>query len=425
VSERRRGLIAGALGLALAFGPAAFALAGDFNPLGDGSDFNNADLVRDPTTGCENCEPNPPHEWGDPFFDVDWSLALRGAYVQSSGASYFEASAVPSVTLSHQNLRGGYEFTANAEVTRSTIEDFRIPSATAGFSGEYRLDAVTEAKGSAAFTASRASAAAPGVTGIEVQPLVLDASGEASISREFGQFVLTGTLDGSRTSYGETILSGGIPADNSHQSNWRAGAALRLGYRVTPILTAFVDGRVGYQQYDAASPTYLVKFDAADYEGRVGLSGKWNEMLEAEASVGYGQRRFVDASFGSAASMLYDASVTFRPDETLEIRGAFETTFGAPGPDSGGTARLQYAATGDLAYRVNPWLRWRASAGWMQAQLIGTATTENGHDAGLGADYLLNEHTTLTADYAYSYRETTPNPGEDSHRVTLGVTFSR
>ncbi len=402
------------------------ALAEDFNPLGDGSGFNNADLVRDPTTGCENCQPNPPHEWDAPFFDLDWSLALRGAYVQSGGTGYFEASAVPSVTLSHETLRGGYDFAASAEITRSTIEDFRLAAARGGLSARYQLDELTAVSGSVALSMSRASATAPGVAGnIGIQPLVLEAGADAEVSRDFGPFVVTATADASRTSYGETTLTNGTLVDNTSQSNWSAGAVLRVGYRVTPILTAFVEGGAGYQWYDAPSPTYLVALNAADYELRTGLSGTWNEILEAEASIGIGHRRFAEAALGGVTSALYDASVTFRPDETLEMRGAFTTEFDAPGAGSGGTARLQYAATADVSYRVNPWLRWRASAGWQQAQLIGTATVEHGYDAGIGADYLLNEHTTLTADYAYSYRETTPAPGDDSHRVTLGVTFSR
>ncbi len=41
---------------------AAYAQDAAFNPLGDGADYDNADLLRDETTGCENCEPDPPHE---------------------------------------------------------------------------------------------------------------------------------------------------------------------------------------------------------------------------------------------------------------------------------------------------------------------------------------------------------------------------
>ena len=52
-----------------------------------------------------------------------------------------------------------------------------------------------------------------------------------------------------------------------------------------------------------------------------------------------------------------------------------------------------------------------------------SSRSRNAWNAGVGADYLLNEFTTLTADYAYSYSEAPPNPPEDAHRVTVGVTF--
>ncbi|HHY48205.1 MAG TPA: hypothetical protein GYA10_00425, partial [Alphaproteobacteria bacterium] len=142
----------------LAMGLAAPAMAGQFNPLGDGSDYNNADLLRDPTTGCENCAPNPPHEWDDPWFDLDWSLALRGSYVHTTSTDYFEAIASPSVSLSHEMLRGGYSFSASAEVTRSTLEDVRLQAGRVGFEGNYRLDAATAANGAFAFAVTQDSA---------------------------------------------------------------------------------------------------------------------------------------------------------------------------------------------------------------------------------------------------------------------------
>jgi hypothetical protein len=307
---------------------------------------------------------------------------------------------------------------------RSTIEDARLSSASVGFSGDYRLDESTgiEAVGNLSFT--QASSEGPGVDpNILVQPQVLAGDGEASVSRDVGPLVFTGRVNGSRTVYGPTTLVGPVLVDNTHQSNWTAGAGLRVGYRVTPILTAFIDGSAGYQWYDAPSPTLLVKFDAADFQVRSGISVNWHEVLEAETSLGYGLRRFAEPMLGEASALLYDASLTFRPDETLEVKGAFTTSFGAPGPDSGGTARLEYAATGDIGYVVNPWLKLRAAAGWSHALLIGTADTETAWNAGVGADYVLNEFTTLTGDYIYSYGQATPDPPEDSHRVTLGVTL--
>src|SRR5690606_26909765 len=90
---RRLEAAIGSLLLAALLAPAA--LAEDFNTLGDGSGTNNADLLRDPTTGCENCTIAPPAEWNAPPFDLDWSLALRGAYVHTPGGDYIEGVAAP------------------------------------------------------------------------------------------------------------------------------------------------------------------------------------------------------------------------------------------------------------------------------------------------------------------------------------------
>ena len=62
------------MAVATALAAAAAPVVGaEFNPLGDGSDFNNGDLLRDETTGCENCQPQP-HEWDEPPFELDWQL---------------------------------------------------------------------------------------------------------------------------------------------------------------------------------------------------------------------------------------------------------------------------------------------------------------------------------------------------------------
>lgn len=420
-------ILAFAAAAALTGGAAAPAFAGDdFNPLGDGSGFSNLDLVREPATGCENCAPVPPHEWDEPWFDLDWSLALRGSYVRTPTSNYFEATAVPQVSLHHEMLRGGYDFSASAEISRSTLEDVRLGAVNVGFAGEYQLNNETALAGNLDLSLTRASAEAPGVDpNILIQPLVFNGDGEVSATRDLGPLLVTGRLNGSRTVYGPTTMVGPVQVDNTHQSNWIGGAGLRVGYRVTPILTAFIDGTVDHQWYDAVSPTYLVKLDATDYQARTGLSVKFNEVLEGEASIGYGLRRFDEAALGQASSILYDGSVTFRPDETLELKGTFTTNFGAPGADTGGTARLEYAAIGDVAYTVNPWLKLRATAGWQHAMLIGTPDTEDGWNAGAGLDYVLNEFTTVNADYVYSWSQSTPDPAEDEHRVTVGLTFHR
>lgn len=423
---RGRSTLTLCLSAVLLAGVALPAAAEDFIPLGDGSAANNADLLRDPSTGCENCEPDPPHDFSAPWLDLDWNVALRGAFVHTSTGDYLEGSAIPSFTFRHETMRGGYEVIGSAEFDRSTIEGLRIGALRSAFKGDYRLDADTGIAGQLNLSRMQASANAPGTDPtILTQPVVLAGDGTVSLSRDVGPLVFTGTFSGSRTVYGATILTDLSSVDNSAQNNWTSAAALRIGYRVTPVLTAFVEGEAGYQWYDLPSPVYLVKLDAADYQLRTGLSARWHDILEGEVSVGYGLRRFADPMFGDVGALLYDANVTFRPDETVEMKAGFGTSFGAPGPMSGGSARLEYAATGEIGYRVNPWLKLRATAGARYARLLGTANTETGVNGGIGADYLLNEHTSLTADYVYAWGVATPNPAEDSHTVSVGVTFHK
>jgi hypothetical protein len=415
------------IALALWSGVVPVLSAGEFNPMGDGTEASNGDLLSGAAGGCENCVlASPPHEWDAPYFDLDWSLSLRGAYVRDGDGEHFEALAVPSVSLSHRTIRGGYDLSASAELARSTLDGNRIGALRAGAAADYRLDALTVVSGKLDLSLTQDSPGAPGVDNdVAVAPLTGSAKVEANVTREFGLFEAGLRGSAGRTAYGPTTLVDATVEDNSAQDNWQFEGGLRLGYAVTPILTAFVDGSAGYQLYDKPSPIFLEKLDAADYAVRTGLSAKWNSVLEAEASVGLGLRRFAVPAFGEVVSTLYDAKLTFRPDETVTLGAGFSTSIGAPGPSSGGLARIEYAATADASYQVNPWLRLRASAGWRHAQLVGTSDVETGYNAGTGLDYRLNEFTALTADYAYSWAETQPNPAEDEHRVTLGVTFSR
>ena len=61
-----------------------------------------------------------------PPFVLDWSLALRGAVIESGSGTRYEAIALPSVSLVHRHLRGGYSVGADAELAHRVDGDVRI-----------------------------------------------------------------------------------------------------------------------------------------------------------------------------------------------------------------------------------------------------------------------------------------------------------
>ena len=123
--------------------------------------------------------------------------------------------------------------------------------------------------------------------------------------------------------------------------------------------------------------------------------------------------------------MIYGASVTFRPDETLEFIGTLESSIEAPGPNSAGTASIERTVTGEARYKVNTWWSVWAAAGWSEKTAVGVTNTETGFNVGGGSEYRLNRHVALTADYTFSQREVTATPVVNTHKATVGVKVSR
>jgi hypothetical protein len=404
---------------------AAPVLAAEFNPLGDGSDYNNADLLRDETTGCENCQQQPT-EWNEPPFEIDWQLGLRGAVTEGDGGTRVEFLALPEVTLTHNTMRGSYAVGASSELSYDLDGNARVGSLTLDSSATYDFDAVTSAGLKGSFTLSQDDASDPDYAdNVASAPLVLSGSVEGDVRREFGQFEGELRANAGRTVFGETTYDDASTASNDFQNTTVAGLGSRLGYQMTPGITAFVDGEANYEAYDEASPTLLVNLDNVTYEGRAGLNARVLTVLELEGSLGFGYRDFGDGSLDDFAAVLYDGRAIFRPDETLTLTGTFSTALQSPGTTSGATAKLTYAATGEAAYQVNPWLRLRGSAGWSEAHYQGIATDEYKWNLGVGADYLLNEHMDATADYTYSQSTTTPAAAVDEQRLMLGLTIHR
>lgn len=399
----------------------------DLQLVGDGSMTDNRDLLRGAYECGTSCEPSaPPSEPFHPPFDIDWSIALRGAYVQEGTTSRFETSIIPALGITHEGLRSTFDFDAEAEIIKPQDTVARIGALRLSAAGEYGLDEVTNLATEGDLTLTQAAPSDPtNPAGTAIAPRVLDADFAATVTRDIGiaYIGLRGTVG--RSDYGDTTLNTGVLVDNSFSSNTRYGGGLRLSHRLTPIVAAFADGSVEYRVYDAPSPTLLVPLDSTDYVGKAGLQAAIGTILEAEGSVGLALRKFANTGLADVRAVLYDASVTFRPDETLELTGSVGTTIGAPGPSGTGTASIERVVTGEARYKVNTWWSIWAAAGWSRKTAVPATTEETTYNLGGGSEYRVNAWVTLTADYTFSRRETTAVAPVNTHRATVGVKVAR
>ncbi|RYG30008.1 MAG: hypothetical protein EON93_15620 [Burkholderiales bacterium] len=403
------------------------ALAASDHLSGDGSGADNERLQA----GVYPSEPVLLSDDGlrepfDPYFDIDWSTALRGTYTKGTRGERFDTRLVPTITLDHQGSRSAVNFTSSAEIVRPQDGKIDISALRLNLTSGYQLDSVTAATANANFSQTQDIAGTPGVaSNIAIPPETLSGGFDLGLTRQFGKFRVGVTGAAQRTVYGDTTQTDGVIVDNSDQDVWALDSGLRVGFQATPIFEIFGQAGLGRDAFDQPSSVLLVKTDATDATIEGGVTGRWNNILEATVSTGLNLRRFDEASLGEFTTQLYDASVTFSPDPTWDFTAGFSTIVAPPGPQSSGTSRVEYAADLDVAYTVNSWLALRAKADWSTARFTNSPETERGYGWGMGADYNVNAHTALTADYSYKKSTSSLEGPEDAHTVAMGVTLSR
>ena len=404
------------------------ALAASDHALGDGSKADNDRLLPDvyPTSPVL-ANADGLAEPYDPFFDVDWSVALRGTYTKATSVERFDVRLVPSVSLEHIGTRSAVDFDANAEIIRRIGSDsVDIGALRLGLKTGYDLDSVTRLMGNANFSMTQQTPGSPGLgSNVAIASLTTSGGGDAVLTRQFGKFNVSVTGAAQRNVYGKTTLTDGTVIDNAEQNYWALDSGLRIGFQATPIFEVFGQAGIGRDMFDYKSAALGQSVDANDYSLRGGVTGRWNSTLQATASAGMGLRRFDVASLGEVVSQLYDAQVIFTPDPTWRLVATLATTVAPPGPTGSGRARVDYVAKAEVGYTVNSWLALRAMADWNTATFEGTTNVEKGYGFGFGADYTLNSHTAVTADYAYDYSDSTTNGVQDAHRVTMGISLKR
>ncbi len=356
---------------------------------------------------------------------IDWSVGLRGSYAANSlsgGKASLSLTPEASLTLGGQSSTS--VLNAESELIVDGGGQARIGGLHAGAASTLRLGPTTILAGSinGAMTQDPDDSALPANT--LIAPVELDGTVQGSVTQDMGRVDATLTLDGERYVIGPTTLDDLSTIDNADQSYWQGGATLRLGYEITPLIGAFVEGEASAQKFDAADPTLLKFLDGREYQLRAGLSFTQGSIISAEASIGRGWLDYLDGSLTDTQSWVYNGSVTFRPDETLSLTGALETTLD-PSANVPGDTDVGMTLSGGASYTVNPWLTLRASGSWDRTVTLGTGDNSWSLDAGVGADYRSSRHVVWSADYNYGRDYAPPTPVNDTHTVSFGVRVQR
>lgn len=361
-----------------------------------------------------------------PLIDLNWSLGLRGSYTNDSAmGSLYEGIVAPEVSLTRRYLGGDASIGAGGAVSVDQNKDIRITDAHANAASSFMLDRVTQLKGAidlSTVTLSPFDSSLPSNTAIPPRDSTATVTGSAE--RKLGQFDFTGTLAGTRFTEGPTTLDDASVVDNSDQSYWQGTATLRTGFEFTPKVSLFIEGSDAITRYDAANPSLGLYFNNQTLTLRGGVSYTQPGTFVAEASVGRGFINYADPLLTDRQAWVTNGTLTFTPDETVELVGALDTSIGPSATDAGDTD-VGYTLSGSAKYLVNPWLTLRGTASFDHIITLGSNDTDDTVSAGTGFDFANTKHSAWSVDYLFSRDQKTGLPATNTHKVTVGLTFHK
>lgn len=410
----------GGLGLAGSLMGVAPVLAGGStlqNPAAPG----DAHFSAIPGADTADWTPVGPYDSDRNYLDTNWSITTTGAFINDSASgNRFQTTVAPSFTVNRPGDRLNLGLTGSGELSRTDGGDISIEQLNLRGTSTFDVDRDGTLTSNAAFSRSQEDRNSPDVASdVATTPIEYSGTADSTYDQKFGRldFSLKGNLE--RDVYGPTTLTDGTSVDNSGDNNTQLGGTLRLGYALTPVIQVFGQAGATRTIYDSAS------LNGTQYALMAGFAANWGDELSASLSAGVGIEHFDNAALADVRAALYDANLTYKPTEALALTGDLTSSIAPPGPNGTGTAAIGYQATAGATYLINEWLDWRASVNWQNINYAGTTSTDDSYGFGIGADYLINRQTKLSADYSFARATVTPNPQEDTQTVSLGLTFQK
>ncbi len=243
--------------------------------------------------------------------------------------------------------------------------------------------------------------------------------------QKFGDLALSlhGTLD--RTAYQNATLSDGSIEDlaSDDYNDW--GLRARAEYRISPVVTPFVETVIDARRYDDAVDFngYARSSDGA--LGRAGATLALTGQLTGDASFGYGERQYQDARLPDLRAPLIDASLVWSatPLTTVTLKTSTNLNDTTNPGDSGAVTR---SYTIDLSHAMLRNLTLGASAGYTTDVYAGAPLHDSTTSFGLRFDYNLSRDLVLRASASRAqYVSSLPGSTYVNNIFMLGLRLQR
>ncbi len=220
---------------------------------------------------------------------------------------------------------------------------------------------------------------------------------------------LRGTFD--RYMYDDAKLPDGTVVVQGDRNYNQAGAALRLGYELTPGIRPFVEAKIDRRLHDQRLDNSGFARNSTGVGGRIGSTIELDRTLVGEASVGYETRRYEDSRLADLRGLIGDVSLIWSasPLTTIGLRGQTSIDESTTPGVSGVIVRK---GTVEVAHAFLRNFTVTGSGTFQRADYRGSGLSEDTMTGTVRLDYKLSRSVVVRASYTHE-RLKSSAPGAD------------
>ena len=340
-----------------------------------------------------------------------------GAFLQTDG----------SVTLRSDWSRHEAQIEATGTLVKA-MGDGQPATPTAGVNGSLRLDLIdgfsATLRGNYDYSTEALSSTSL-VSGVAERPAVHAFGGSAELARTGGyfDFSLRGSAD--RTAYEAAVLDSGGTFSQNDRNNTLYQLTARTAFGPTPSIKPFVQGGIGWREYDLGLDRNGEDRSSMLFDLRAGVQFDLHDKLKGEMAVGYAWEDFNAPTLKTLNGITLNGTLDWSPERDTNLRFTASTGFSGS-TTAGDNGSLVYTLQAEAVRRVRDNLAVNASASYGHTYYDTTGGTDHAYKVGAGVEYWISRYVSLTADVDYEILDSaTAGSSWDATSVRIGLAMQR
>ncbi len=327
----------------------------------------------------------------------------------------------PGVTVDSEWDQHALQFYAQAELARlASNSSESYESFLVGARGRFDITDELALNGDAEFARIRLGRGQPGSIGSGFTSVVHQITTGMSVSYNGDPFYVRFGPRFQRVTYVEG--SGGV---NQDYNVFELGG--RLGYKVTPELSVFIDPSYQWVRYDRQIDAFGFSRNSSGFDIRAGVAYDITRTITAELGLGYFRRTFSDARLAPVSGLSALARLYWNPTDQISVelegrRGVTEYRTALAGVSSGNA--INTGAQIRIGYLPIDPLLIDAGFSWQRYDYTSPLSrTDNYYTFDIGAKYYIIPQVFIGPRYIHERRSSSTagfNYRDNRYMLTLG-----